>query len=352
MPVRVQRGAAKTQHEQLATPGGFDWDWNDVRVLLSCVRLGSFRKAADQLGLNSTTVMRRIEGFEERLGFPLLNRLHDGVSPTDAGRALVKSCEDMERAFFEVVRKVPQPETQHRGVVRVSITEGLGIYWVMPRLVGFSQQYPNLIVDLRCAMESADVLRMEADLAVQFVRPTAPDLIATKLGRLHVYPFAAKAYIERYGLPKDRADMVNHRLVQQAAPQIDANAWARLLGLESVEGIVGIRSNASSAVFYAVERGAGIGALPTYACALDAPVVPIDIGIHLSFDVWLTYHPDARRTKRTSLVIDWIRTIFDPGRYPWFRDEFIHPNDLLKQLPRDTPTASVGGFFTATPTGD
>jgi DNA-binding transcriptional LysR family regulator len=352
MPVRTQRGAAKTQHEQLDVPGGFDWDWNDVRVYLSCVKLGSFRKAAEQLGLNSSTVMRRIEGFEQRLGFPLLKRLHDGVCPTDAGVAILQSAQQMERAFFDVVRKMPESDDAHRGLVRISITEGLGTYWVMPRLVGFSQQYPYLIVDLRCAMESADVLRMEADLAVQFVRPTAPDLIVTKLGRLHVYPFAAKSYIERYGMPSSKADMVNHRLVQQAAPQVDANAWAGLLGLDSVEGIVGIRSNASSAIFYAVERGAGIGALPTYACALNAPVVAIDIDVHLSFDIWLTYHPEARKSKKVALLIDWMRAIFDPHRYPWFRDEFIHPNDLVKLAPAEAEFHSVRGFFAATPHGD
>lgn len=335
------------QHEASAASTGLDWDWNDVRVFLACAKLGSFRKAADQLGLNSSTVMRRIEAFEQRLGFALLNRLHEGVSPTPAGTAILDSAERMEGAFFDVLRKVPEVDAKNRGVARVSITEGLGIYWVMPRLVGFTQQNPGLIVDLRCAMESADVLRMEADLAVQFVRPSAAELIVTKLGRLHVYPFAARSYIDRYGLPKDKADMVHHRLVQQAAPQIDMNAWGRLLGLENVESIVGIRSNASSAIFYAVERGAGIGALPTYACALNAAVVPVDIGVHLSLEIWLTYHPNVRKNKRVAVVIDWIKSIFDPHHYPWFRDEFIHPNDLVMRAPRDAELHSIKGFFAA-----
>ena len=352
MPPRVQQGAARMQHDSQPSPSGLEWDWNDVRVFLTCVKLGSFRKAADQLELNSSTVMRRIEAFETRLGFPLLNRLHEGVSPTPAGAAILDSAERMEGAFYDVLRKVPGPDAQHRGTVRISITEGLGIYWVMPRLVGFAQQHPSLLVDLRCAMESADVLRMEADLAVQFVRPSAPELIVTKLGRLHVYPFASRSYVDRYGLPRDKSDMAHHRLVQQAAPQINADAWARLLGLDSVENIVGLRSNASSAVFYAVERGAGIGALPTYSCALDAAVIPVDIGIHLSFDIWLTYHPDVRKSKRIAQVIDWVRSIFDPHHYPWFRDDFIHPRELVKQAPRDVDLHSVQGFFTARPVKD
>jgi DNA-binding transcriptional LysR family regulator len=352
MPASAQRRSAKTQQDELTTPGGFGWDWDDVRIFLSCVELGSFRKAADALGLNSSTVMRRIEGFERRLGFAALKRLPEGVSPTDAGVAILQSARQMQRAFFDVVRKTHTPDTKNRGLVRVSITEGLGTYWVMPRLVGFCREHPYLIVDLRCAMESADVLRMEADVAIQFTRPTAPDLIVTKLGRLHIYPFAAQSYVERYGLPASKADMMNHRLVQQAAPQIDANAWASLLGVDSVEGIVGIRSNASSAIFYAVESGAGIGGLPTYVCALKAPVVPVDIDIRLELDVWLTYHPDVRNTKRIALVIDWLRSIFCPNRYPWFRDAFIHPNELAKHMPPDADLYEVEGSFAVLPAGE
>src|ERR1700704_2010061 len=120
MPPRVQQGAARMQHDSQPSPSGLEWDWNDVRVFLTCVKLGSFRKAADQLDLNSSTVMRRIEGFERRLGFPILKRLPEGVSPTDAGLAILQSARQMQRAFFDVVRKTRAPDTQHRGVVRVS----------------------------------------------------------------------------------------------------------------------------------------------------------------------------------------------------------------------------------------
>ena len=349
MPLRVQRGAAKTQREELATPGGFDWDWNDVRLFLACVKLGSFRKAANERGLDSGTVSRRIAVFEKRAGVKLLNRLHGGVSPTAAGMQILKNAERMEAAFFDVVRNTTPSTRPQRAVVRLSITEGLGVYWVMPRLVDFARQYPNILVDLRCGMESADVLRMEADLAVQFVRPTAPDLMVSKLGRLHIYPFAAPTYAERYGLPKTKADMVHHRLIQQAGPQVDAGAWAKLLGIPDIDDSIGIRSNASTAVFYAIERGAGIGALPTYACALNADVIPVDVGIDLSLDIWLTYHPDVRKTKQVAMVIDWVRNIFNPQHYPWFRDEFIHPNDLVAKAPRDVGVHSVKGFFTAKP---
>jgi hypothetical protein len=102
------------------------------------------------------------------------------------------------------------------------------------------------------------------------------------------------------------------------------------LGLPDVEGMVVVRTNASAAHFYAVELGLGIGALATYALALGADLIPVDMGGRHQVDIWMTYHPDIRSVRRVAAFIDWLRTIFDAKRYPWFGNEFIHPNDLKK----------------------
>ena len=337
----MERAAAERQLRNVS--------WDDIRIFLACVQAGSFRSAAGQLRVASSTVVRRIDRLESELGIPLFNRTTDGVVPTEEARSIVDHARRMETAIYDVFRRVEAQDTTTRGVVRVSVTEGLGTYWIMPRLVEFQRQFPFLIIDLRCAMENADVLRMEADIGVQFVRPTSPDLIVTKLGRLHVYPFAARSYAEIYGLPKTVEEMKRHRLVDQAAPQLDKGAWARLLGLDDVEGIVSLRTNLSSALLYAVEKGAGIGALPSYAAALGAPVVPVDIDIHHSMDIWMTYHPDTRRTKRVALVADWIKRIFDPDTFPWFRDDFIHPSKFSDSLLVESSVNVGKGFAAAAP---
>src|SRR5258708_11668393 len=92
--------------------------------------------------------------------------------------------------------------TEINGSVRVAVTEGPGLSWILPRLVDFQKTYRKITVDLRCAMEQADVSRLEADISIQLARPTNPDLIVTKLGRLHIYAFASGAYHEVYALPK------------------------------------------------------------------------------------------------------------------------------------------------------
>ena len=127
--------------------------------------------------------------------------------------------------------------------------------------------------------------------------------------------------------------MIRHRLVNQVAPQLDTGAWARYLGLETIEPIVGVSTNASTALLYAVENGAGIGALPTYVYVLNQRIVPVDIDVQHYMDIWLTYHPDVRKHRHKTLLIDWVREIFDPKQYPWFGDDFIHPRDLVKATP-------------------
>jgi DNA-binding transcriptional LysR family regulator len=303
--------------------------WDDLRIFVFAARERSFRKAAAVARTSSSTVVRRIDRLEEGLGVRLFDRLPDGVALTAEGRSVFAAAQDMERASLSVRAQLDQ-ELSRRSVVRCAVTEGLGTFWIVPHLAEFSRAHPRTIVDLLCSTESADVLRMEADVAVQLNRPDRPDQVATRLGRLHIYPFASRRYLETYGVPRCPADLVKHRIIEQTGPQLDEAMVPRLLGRSHVEDIVTMRTNAGAAHFYAVELGVGIGGLATYAQALGAAIVPVDIGIRHHVDIWMTYHPDVRSVRRVAVFIDWLRSLFDTKRYPWFRDEFIHPNDLSK----------------------
>jgi DNA-binding transcriptional LysR family regulator len=111
------------------------------------------------------------------------------------------------------------------------------------------------------------------------------------------------------------------------------------------EELLVMRNNVSSANFWAISKGAGIGLLPTYAAALGADVIPLDIAnMHRPFDVFLTYHPDLSRTPRVRKLIDWLIKAFDSRRFPWFRDEFIHPDELMRQYEGEPLVNMFAGF--------
>jgi len=313
--------------------------WDDLRVFVVVARTLSFRKAATALRTSSSTIVRRMERLEVTFGFRLFDRLPEGVVLTAEGRSVYASAQEMERASRSLRAQLDQDLTT-RGTVRCSVTEGLGTLWVLPHVAQFGRTHPTTLIDLRCSMEVADVLRMEADVAVQLEKPGRPDVKAVRLGRMHIYPFASRSYIETYGLPKSREDVPRHRIVHQQGSQVQEDGTQRALGMPNIEALVALRTNASFTHLCAVELGMGIGGLGTYIAALGSDLVPIDIGVRHQVDIWMTYHPDVRSIRRVDLFIDWLRTRFDHKCYPWFGDEFIHPRDIAK-CSSPSPIAAV-----------
>ncbi|QAU47433.1 LysR family transcriptional regulator [Bradyrhizobium guangzhouense] len=340
------RGAALMQHHEEA----LNASWDDLKLFLACAKFKSFRNAAEELGLTSTTLMRRIDRLEESIGCKLFLRDQSGLTLSDEGTAMIADVAHMERHAFNVFRRASRSSNDMSGTVRVAVTEGPGNFWILPRLIDFQKTYRKITVDLRCAMEQADVARLESDIAIQLEPPTNPDLIVAKLGRLHIYPFVSREYANLYGLPATLAELPNHRIIKQNAPQVDDSAYARVLGLKSLEGIVGIKTNSSVGVLYAVERGAGIGFLPTVSIALGAPLVAVDLGVSHHADLWLTYHKEFRASERHKIVVDWLKKIFDPKSHPCFRDEFIHPNTLVPMMTAARDGFGLSGYIAATPT--
>ena len=131
-------------------------------------------------------------------------------------------------------------------------------------------------------MRSADVLRLEADVAVQLENPDKPDLKRLKIGRLHVMPFVSPSYVEIYGMPKSADDIrQNHRVVIQDAEQTKGKEmYDKYAGREQL-GFVAMRNNVSTAHLWSIAKGAGIGWLPTYVPALGDPLIPLDIGVQV-----------------------------------------------------------------------
>lgn len=312
-----------------------DLAWSDLKLFLQCAEHRSLREAARYLSLTPSTVIRRMARLEHQLGQCLFHKVRDGVSLTDAGAEIAQQCLVMEEALIKFKRQSTMGELTRRGSVTLAVTEGLGTYWVTPHLVSFQRENPQINVNLICAMASVDVLRLEADFSIQFTRPQAANLLTQKLGRLHIYPFASPGYLEVYGTPSSLEELQNHRFVQQVGPELDSSAFAAYFGLSNPSEQIALKTNTSSAHLYAIENGAGIGGLPNFATVLGAPLVPVEVGPGYALDIWLTAHPDARKLPHQSVFLDWLKTLFDVKKYPWFGSQFIHPDKLKswKRLP-------------------
>jgi DNA-binding transcriptional LysR family regulator len=344
MRLALERGVPQEERHKAAL--GSLTDWDAARIFLEVVRCGSFRSAAERLDLSINVVRRRIDDFERQIGATLFTRDVHGTRLTDEGSLVVSAVERMEAASFDLIRAGDSVANSLSGEVRVAVTEGLGTFWLAPRIVEFQQSFPKIIVDLQCAMRSADVSRHEADIAIHLAQPTALDVKLVRLGRMHLMFFASEKYIETYGAPKTPEELVKHRLVMQVADQTAAKeAFESMFPGHSQRDLLVMKTNVSSANYWAVANGAGIGAFPTYACALGGKMIPLEIELRQPYDIWLSYHPGSGRIPRVRHMIDWLIEAFNPAKFPWFKDEFVHPREF-KAVYKGESLTHLGGFST------
>jgi DNA-binding transcriptional LysR family regulator len=305
-----------------------NYRWDDLKLFLMAAEAGSLRAAARLAGCAINTIRNRIEQLEHDLGIVLCKRTADGLVLTPEGFELASIARAMRSTGATIERLRRGREQERGGSVSFSVTEGLGTFWLMPRLVEFQAENPHLTIDLTCDMRPVDVLFRDTDIAIQLDMPDHPELIVTRVGTLHLMPFASPGYLATHGTPHSIQEALSHKLVLQVSDQISHEVMPLFFGTKAMPGLVSIRTNTSSAHYWAISRGGGIGLLPTYARAITRRVVPVDMELKLRRDVLLVYHPDSRRSQAVQKAIEWIRQSFDPTRFPWFAEHFIHPNEL------------------------
>ncbi|MBB3950118.1 LysR family transcriptional regulator [Aureimonas jatrophae] len=308
-------------------------DWDSVKVFLAVADSRSFRQASAELGKGINTLRATIERLEDQLGFRLFYREAEGTRLTNEGRRLVAAARDVQRSVADMCRVAQSTSDTMSGAIHLAVTEGIGTFWIIPQLVDFLRgEGRDINLNLECALRSVDVLRLEADISIQLTEPTAPDLIKKRLGFVHLSMFAGRSYVEAHGLPTSLADLANHRVVEQETEQFAGYRLAPLFGEEIARKMVPLRTNFSSAHYWAVAKGAGIGMLPNYAIAIGADLVPVNLDMKLGVEVWLAIHPEVIKTARHRVFVDWLVECFSREKYPWFGNTALHPDEIVDLL--------------------
>ncbi len=277
------------------------WAWDDVRFFLGVARAGSLSGAARILGVGHVTVGRRITLFEKRLGVTLLNRTPDGFTVTAAGDAILRQCMAMENAALDVERIAAGRDSIVAGSVRVTTTEALACQVIAPAITTLRQAHPRLQVDLVVGVRSLDVTRRDADLAVRFARPSAPDLICRKLGEVGFTLYASERYLCRAGIPTRGQGLSGHDLITfTGAPA----ALSPFFMGEPLDGArIALRCDNPLIQRAAAANDVGIAEL---ACLLGdgSPGViriwPDEPPVRRT--VWMIVHKDMRRSARIRAV--------------------------------------------------
>lgn len=327
---KSERGVQSDEQVIAGLPVGVHWD--DLRFLEALAAEPSFRRAAAQMRVSINTVRNRLHRLESDLGSTLVRRSSEGIALSLEGERLVAVAAEMRHVGAEARYWRGNRTTVVKDQIRISCSEGLGEFWLTPRLPNLQSRIPGVTICLQNEFDQTRIHDRERDICLGFNRPTDGELVVSKVASLHFALYASEAYLREFGEPRDVDEALSHRFVLQDAPGLRSDVASLFLGQADAQNIVAVRVNTSYSLYRAVVDGVGIGALPTYVRTVTRKVKPIAIPIQLKFDLWLSYSQFARKSEPVRHAIDWVRASFDPQCYPWFGDKFINPLTLEEQL--------------------
>lgn len=286
-----------------------DLSWDDVRIFLAAQRYKSLGAAAARLGLNVSTVSRRLQGLEAALGVRLFERTREGLLGTFAAERVLPAAEAMEAAHGRLVRDASgtrgEAGAEPAGTVRLSVAPGMADVFIAPALVRLRERHPHIEIELDAQARAIDLTRHEADLAVRSVPPRGAELLVRKVASARWIAAGAPALVRRLGRLSawsDAAWITWDRDLASFAP-------ARWLAQHAARAQVALRTSHFGAQLAAAESGLGLVLVPVpYARARGLRAVRLCDALARGAaawpqdDLWLVGHRALREVPRVAAV--------------------------------------------------
>ncbi len=277
-------------------------DWDHLRHVLTAARLGSFARAAKALGVDHTTVARRVEAAEKTLSVRLFTRTTSGLTLTPDGERLLTSLRGVEDAVHAFERVATSSDGELDGPVRVTSPETFGVTYLAPRLAEFGRRHPRLRLELVPGGEVLDLGRRQAELAVRFFRSKPQDLVVRRVADVVYGLYASHTYLRSRAVTG--VELRSHRLLSTSPDQRAVEStWLRKLAPNTTPVFV---SDLSIALLNAAKAGAGIAVLPRYLGDAEAALQHLPMPAPPSEPVWLTVHRDLKEAPRVRVLLDFL----------------------------------------------
>lgn len=282
------------------------FDWNDLRFFAAVLEHGTTARAARAIGVDQTTVARRIAALEAALGIDLFERDHAGYRPTPAAGVLQPSVMAVAEQVEKFVRQASTAERRAKRRIRITGEETIMRAQVVPALTRFAAQHPDVQLEIDISPTVRDLLAGEADIAVRAgPAPEEPSLVRRKLSESPWAIYCSTAYAAAHGAPRNMAELADHPFVS-----LDVGvAEIRALGLESsMRQVV----TALSSVEAIIRTGACVGAMPCITADAIADLVKC-FPAPTSSAVWLVYPERLRRAPEVKILSRFIAEAFQSG---------------------------------------
>jgi DNA-binding transcriptional LysR family regulator len=282
-------------------------DWDDLRIVLEVCRSGSALAAAGRLGVNQSTVVRRIARAEEALGVALFERRQSGYVATPDGLGVADAAERIEREVQGLASAAAAAKRQLTGIARVTVSELLANVIISPCLPSFQKLHPGVHVQVIADDRLFDLARGEADIALRAgPRPEGAGIVMRRMPSMAWAVYCSRAYAGERGMPRSREEIRDHEIVgmEGLMAQIPGPSWLE----EAAPGArVRFRSNSFVNLVSNLRAGLGVAALPCIAGDSEPDLVRcLPPPPELDYAMWLIVREDVKSAPHIRAFADYL----------------------------------------------
>lgn len=279
-------------------------NWNDLKYFIVVARAGSLARAAEMLGVNHSTVFRRINTLEEALSANLFARLSDGYQLSEEGNDVLKYVDEMFARVNDIQRLLDSQNEALLGPINVTAPNNLAYQFLPGYIRDFQAAYPQININLLVTNTDCDLSRREADVAIRASSAPPDYLVGQRLFSLGWSAYAAPIYLAKYGRPASEAELADHKVI---SAHVDLTFLPAYRWLEkNIPGSrIVARSNDLVSMSALAVAGIGVAILPD-----DQAKPELERLFRVNFaptsDIWVLIHPDMKRCRRLKIFRDYL----------------------------------------------
>lgn len=288
-------------------------DWNDINVAYHVAKHGTLTAAAEALDVHHSTVLRRVNALEERLGTKLFHRHARGYVPTEAGELLTLVAENTQTGFDRLVGKIQGVDAELSGTLIITTVNSMAPN-LMPLIAEFQSEYPKIKIEYAAESRIFKLEHGEAHISIRpGAKPVDPDYVVQHLTTAYSTLYGNAEYVAKHGLIKDltnRQELKKHRFISTIEP-FNIVKFMRWMNENVSEDQISLRVSDFPSFIPAVKAGMGIAPISCWTASIDKQLVPLmRPPKEWTHELWLVTHGDMHRTSKVQAFTQFMKKRF------------------------------------------
>ena len=274
-------------------------NWDNLRYVLMVANKGSIAAAARELEVNRTTVLRRINKFQENLNCRIFDRGDAGYVLTPEAEKMIHAAREVENTLFDMQRQIAGHELKLEGELRMTTTDSFMLSVLGPHLATFQQKHPHIVVDVLVTNSLLDLTRRDADVAIRPTSDPEASLVGRRLRDVEFGIYAVPEILTAL----EHDSMLDARWIG-FADSLQSTPLGSWLDATVKQQNVCLRCDSFVAIRIAAEAGIGLALMPRFLGDDSPELVRLQLPVdELTTGLWILTHPDLVRSARVNAFV-------------------------------------------------